>query len=198
MPLRVVVAQERHGGAVRRMEAVVPGIPGRSAVLTETDPNGGRRDDKIRIGRVRADLVDVGVDIDRRLPGRTAVRRAWDASNVNVREQRPPVRRGRYRANPEWWSDALAIDDGRARIPCVSTLNGLEAAELFDVAICAHAQDTRIVCPDVNHVADWRAARQLKLARTRAYATRRRRCVGEASVPRRWRGPRRARPTQAR
>lgn len=115
--------------------------------MTDTEPNAGRRDDKIGIGRVCAYLVDVTVDIDRRLPSRTAVRRPWDAPNVNVREEHPLIRRGCYRANPEWWSDALAVDDGRARIPCVSTHNGLEAAELLDVAMCAHAQDTRIVCP---------------------------------------------------
>jgi hypothetical protein len=112
------------------MQAFLLDGPRCSTVLADTEPHPGRRDHDFRIGRVRAHLVDVSIDIDGGLPGRTAVRRAWDAPNVNVGEQDSHVRGSSYRANPEWWSDALAVDDGRARKPCVSTRDDIEAAEL--------------------------------------------------------------------
>ncbi len=180
------------------MEAVLLDMPGCSSVLTDTEPNAGRRDDKIRIGRVRAHLVDVSVDIDRRLPSRTPVRRACDAPNVNVREEHPRIRRGCYRANPEWWSDALAVDDWQS--PDTMCLDPRQTRSC-EVVRCCHLRSR---AGHAHRLSRRRSRRRparstpVETRSSRASATRRRKCVGEVSVQRQWREPRRARQTQAR
>src|SRR5262249_3033984 len=96
------------------------------------------------------------------LPGRTVVRRARNAPNVNVGEQHSPVRGRGDRTDPKRRSYAPAVDHGRTRIPCVSTRDDVEAGELFELSGRAHAQNARIVAPDVDDVANGQTAREIQ------------------------------------
>jgi len=58
----------------------------------------------------------------------------------------------------------LAIYQRRTCVPRVSPRNSLEAAERITLAILADAEDTRIVRPEIDHVADYRQACEVQLA----------------------------------
>ena len=145
------------------MKALLLDSPRCSTVPTDTKPNRGRRDHDAGMNGVGTNLVDVTVDVDGGFPSHTAVRRPGDAPDVNVGEEHGAVRGRGYRANPERWSDELAVYERRACVPFVSPRDGVEAAELVDLAICADAQDACIVRPDVDDVVDCHGARELKL-----------------------------------
>src|SRR6266849_3254995 len=73
------------------------------------------------------------------------------------------VRGGGYGADPERRSDALTVDDCRARVPCLAPGDCVEAAELLELSARADAHHPRIVCPDVDDVADCHAASEIQL-----------------------------------
>lgn len=136
-----------------------------STVPTDTEPSCGSRDHNAGINWVRKDFVDVAVDVDGGLPSHTAVRRPRDAPDVNVREEHGAVRCRGDRANPERWPNVVAVNECRARIPCISPRHGVKAAELVDLASYAHAQSACVVGPDVHVIANRDGARELKIAR---------------------------------
>jgi hypothetical protein len=62
-----------------------------STIPTDTEPNRRRRDHDVGMNRVRTDLVDVTVDVDRGLPGDTAISRPRDTPDVNVGEEHSAI-----------------------------------------------------------------------------------------------------------
>ena len=103
---------------------------------------------------VRANLVNITIDVDGGLPRHTAVCRSRDAADMNVREKYGLVRSRGHRANPERRPDTLTVYERRACVPGVSPRNGVESAELLDTVIRVDSQDMCIVCPNVDDVAD--------------------------------------------
>jgi hypothetical protein len=57
----------------------------------------------------------------------------------------------------------LTIYQRRTCVPRVSSRNGLEAAERINLAILADAEDTRIVRPEIDHIADYCQACEVQL-----------------------------------
>src|SRR5438045_1965381 len=99
------------------MQAFLFDVPCQPTVAAGAQPDrGGGHHDTWTV-RVRATLVDVAVDVDCGVPRCAAVRRPGDTANVDVGEEQRTVRGGGYRADPEGRSDALTIDECRARVP---------------------------------------------------------------------------------
>src|SRR4051794_12182477 len=80
-------------------------------------------------------LVDVVVDVDRRVPGVPAVGRTRDAADVDVDEERVRVARRRHRTDLEWYAD---------RVPPVATGDGVECGEGLEPLLFPECQDTSI------------------------------------------------------
>ena len=147
------------------MQALLFDVPCQATVAAGAEPDrrGGHHD--ARTVRVRANLVDVAVDVDSGLPRCAAVRRPGDAADVDVGEKHRAVRGGGYRADPERRSDALTVDDCRACVPCLAPGHRVEAAEWLECSVGVDAQNACIISPDVDDVADRHAAREIQLRR---------------------------------
>jgi hypothetical protein len=148
-----VVASKRDGGAIRGMQTLRFDVPSHPTVAAGTEPDRGGGHHDARTLRVRANLVDVAIDVDGRLPRHAAVGRPRDTADMDVGEDRA-VRGYGDRADPERRSHALTVDDCRARIPCLTPRDRVEAAELLESSVRVDAQNAGIVGSDVDHVAD--------------------------------------------
>jgi len=84
---------------------------------------------------------------------------------VDVGEDDSAVRGCGDRADPERRSHALPVDDCRARVPRLTTRDGVEAAELLESSVPVDTQKAGIVGPDVDHVADRHATSEIHLRR---------------------------------
>ena len=106
--------QTRLQSRYRGVQALLFDIPCQPTIAAgaEPDRSGGHHD--AWTIRVRANLVDVAVDVDGGLPRCAAVRRPGDTADVDVGEKHRAVRGGGYRADPERRADALTVDDCRA------------------------------------------------------------------------------------
>ena len=58
----------------------------------------------------------------------------------------------------------MTVYQHRTCVPRVSPRNGLEAVERINRAILSDAEDTRVVRPEIDHIADYRQAREIQLA----------------------------------
>src|ERR1700687_2842303 len=145
------------------MQALLFDVPCHPTVAAGAEPDrGGGHHDAWTV-RVRANLVDIAVDVDGGLPSCAAVRRPGDTADVDVGEEHRAVRGGGYRADPERRSDALTVDECRARVPCLAPGDRIEAAQLLEFSIRTDAQNACIVRPDVDDVADRHAASEIQL-----------------------------------
>jgi hypothetical protein len=126
------------------MQALLFDVPRHPTVAAAKEPRRGRGHYDAGTVRVRANLVDVALDVDGRLPGCAAVGRARDAADVDVGEEDHTVRRCGDRADPERRSQAPTVDDCRARIPCLTPGDRVEAAELLECSVLADAQNAGI------------------------------------------------------
>src|SRR5580693_8862653 len=115
-----LVSRKRDRGAIRGMQALLFEVPCHPTVAAgaQADRGGGHHD--AWTVRVCTDLVDVPVDVDGGLPGRAAVRRPGNTADVDVGQEHRAVRGGGHRADPEWRSNALTVDDCRAGVPCLA------------------------------------------------------------------------------
>ena len=158
-----VVAGKRDRGAIRGMQSLLFDVPCHPTVAagTESDRSGGHHD--AWTVRVCANLVDVAIDVNGRLPRYAAVGRPRDTADVDVGEEDRAVRRCGDRADPERRSHALTVDDCRARIPCLTPLDRVEAAELLESSVRVDAQNAGIVGSDIDHGADRHATREIHL-----------------------------------
>src|SRR5204862_7674201 len=104
--------------------------------------------------RVRANLVDVAVDVDGGLPRGAAVRRPGDTADVDVGEEHRAVRGGGHRADPERRSDALTADVCRARVPRLAPGDRVAAAEMLEFSDRADAEEECIHRPEGDDAAD--------------------------------------------
>ena len=104
-----IVARKRYGRAIGRMKALLRDGPCRSTIPADTKPNRSRCNHDAGMNRVRADFVDITINVDRGSPSQTAVRRARNAPDMDVGEKHGPVRGCGYRANPKRWPDELAV-----------------------------------------------------------------------------------------
>jgi hypothetical protein len=77
-----VVARKRDRGAIRGMQALLFDVPYDPTVAAEPVRGGGHHD--VWTVRVRANLVDVALDVDGRLPRCAAVGRPRDTADVDV------------------------------------------------------------------------------------------------------------------
>src|SRR5258706_14712428 len=102
------------------MQALLFDVPCQPTVAAGVEPDRGASHQDAWTIRMRANLVDVAVDVDGGLPRRAAVRRPRDTADVDVREKHRAVRRGGHRPDPERRSDALTVDDCRACVPCLA------------------------------------------------------------------------------
>ena len=158
-----VVARKCDRGAIRGMQALLFDVPCQPTVSAGTEPDRGGGHHDTGTVRVRANAVDVAIDVDGGLPRDAAVGRARDTADVDVGEEDRAVRRCGDRADPERRSHALTVDDGRARIPCLTPCDRVEAAERLECSVRADAQNAGIVGSDVDHVADHHATREIHL-----------------------------------
>jgi hypothetical protein len=145
------------------VQALLFDLPRHSIVAAGAEPDrGGGHHDPWTV-RVRANLVNVAVDVDGGLPRCTAIRRPRDTAHVYVGEEHGAVRGGGHRTYPKRRSDALTVDECRARVPCLAPGNRIEAVEFLGVSVRADAQHACIVGPDVDHVADRHATGEIHL-----------------------------------
>jgi hypothetical protein len=159
-----VVARKRDRGAIRGMQAVPFDVPCHSTVAAGTEPDrGGGHHDTLTV-RVCANLVDVAIDVDSGLLRYAAVGRPRDPADVDVGEE-DAVRGCRDRPDPERRSHALTVDDCRARVPCLTPGDRVEAAELLEPSVRVDAQNAGIIGPDVDDVANRHAAREVQVCR---------------------------------
>src|SRR5258706_13059431 len=99
------------------MQALLFDLPCQPTVAAGAEPDrGGGHHDAWTV-RMRANLVDVAIDVDGGLPRCAAVRRPRDTADVDVSEEHRAVRGGGDRAGPKGRSEPLAIDDCPARVP---------------------------------------------------------------------------------
>src|SRR5258708_33321882 len=145
------------------MHALLLDVPCHPAVAAGTEPDRGGGHHEAWTVRMRANLVDVAIDVDGGLPRCAAVRGPRDTADVDVSEEHRPVRGGGDRADPKRRSDTLTIDDCRARVPCLAPSDRVEAAELLECSVRADAQNAGIFGPDVDDVADRHAASEIEL-----------------------------------
>jgi hypothetical protein len=158
-----VVARKRDRRAIRGMQALLFDVPCRPTVAAGTEANrGGGHYDAWTV-RVRANLVDVAIDVDSRLPRYAAVGRPRNTADVDVGKEDRAVRGRGDRADPERRTHALTVDDCRARIPSFTPCDRVEAAKLLECSIRVDPQNAGIVGPDVDHVANGHAAREVQL-----------------------------------
>src|SRR5712691_3932801 len=111
------------------MQALLFYGPCHSTIAARAEPDSGGGDDDAWTIRMRADLMDVAVDVDGGLPSCAPVRRPGNTADVDVGEKHRAARGGGDRADPEWRSDALTVDDCRACVPCFAPGHRVEAAE---------------------------------------------------------------------
>jgi len=84
---------------------------------------------------VRANLVNVAIDVDSGLPRHPAVGRPSDTADVDVGEEDGAVCGCGDRTDPERRSHALTVDDCRARIPGLTSGDLVEAADLLEFSL---------------------------------------------------------------
>ena len=158
-----VAARERDRRAMQGVKAPLFDLPCRPAVAAGAKPDrsGGRHD--ARAVRVRANLMNIAIDVDRGLPGYATVHRSRDAADMDIGEEHRPIRSCGYGTDPERRSDALTVYDRAARVPLIATVDLVEASELLDLAGCADAQDAGIVGPGVDDVADRHTTSEIEL-----------------------------------
>ena len=140
-----------------------------------------------RMNRVRAHFVDVTVDVNGGMPRHTAVGGARNASDMNIGQKHSTVRSCGHRTNPKRRPNELTVYQRRACVPGVSSRNSFEAAKRIDLAVFAEAEDTSIVRPEIDRVADYHEACEVPLAGSDRFPLRPRRYDDKASVRRRWR-----------
>ena len=104
-----IVARKCYGRTIRRVKASIVDRPGCSSIHADKEANRCRRDHEVRMGRVRAHLVHITVDVDGGVPRRSAIRRPRDAADVNVGEEHAPVRSCRHRAYAKRRANHLAV-----------------------------------------------------------------------------------------
>src|ERR1700733_1479048 len=148
-----VVVRERDRVAMWGMQAGGFDYPGRPSVAAGAEPGCGGGRHNGRTVRVRANLMDVAINVDRGLPGYATIHRSRDTADMDIGEEHGSVRSCGYGTDPEGRSDALAVYYGRACVPLVASGDFVEAAELLDLSGRADAQDVGIVGPDVDDVA---------------------------------------------
>src|SRR5580704_11613516 len=102
------------------MEGVKPfrfDPPRRSGIATYAKALRRRGDRDFGPGRMRADLVNVALDVDRRLPRSAEVERSRNTADVDVGQQHGTVARRGNRTNAERRPHDLAVDDGGPGVP---------------------------------------------------------------------------------
>ena len=102
-----VVAGKCDRGTIRGMEPFPFDVQCHPAVAADTEPDRGGGHYHAWTVRVRANLVDVAIDVDGGLPRCAAVGRPRDTADVDVGEEDRAVRGCGDRADPERRSDAL-------------------------------------------------------------------------------------------
>jgi hypothetical protein len=158
-----IVTRERDRGAMRGMKARLFDHPCRPTVAADAEPDCGGGHHGVRTVWVRANLMDVAIDVDSGLPSYATVHRARDTADMDVGEEHRPIRSCGYGTDPERRSDALTIYHGRARVPLIASGDLVEAAELLDLSGRADAQDACIVGPDVDNAADRHTTSEIEL-----------------------------------
>ena len=93
------------------MEAFLFDVPCHPTVAADREPDCGGGHHDAWTGWVRANLVDVAIDVDGRLLRCAAVGRPRDTADVDVGEEDRAVRGCGDRSDPERRSDALTVDD---------------------------------------------------------------------------------------
>ena len=139
-----VLTIQRHRPCVLGMQPVDDETPRRPRVQGLGQPEGRRRDDVIASARVGEHLVDVGVDVDRRLPRPMRIMRAQDPSDVHVREE-SAVGPGRERT-------CVGRPSPR-RVPTLSALSRVERREHLRGA-CSCRRQPRLRGPDQDAAVD--------------------------------------------
>jgi hypothetical protein len=148
-----VIARERDGGTMRRVQALLLDGPRCTGILADAKPDRGSRDDEIGTARVGAHLMDVRVDLDGGTPGRAVIRGSWNAADMHIGKQYGAIARCGYRPNAQGRADQQAIDNRRARIPFMAVSDTIEACEALGNAARTDAQNLCIVRPHVDRIA---------------------------------------------
>src|SRR6266849_9132122 len=95
------LAHEPDRGTIRGMKARLLDLPSCPTVAAGAEPgrSGGHHD--ARTARVRANLVDVAIDVDSGTPGCTTVHRSRDTADMHISEEHRAVRSRSYGTDPE-------------------------------------------------------------------------------------------------
>src|SRR6185295_15553883 len=81
-----LIAHECDRRTIPGMKAFVLDAPRRTSVATTAKADGGRGYHEVRAAWMHPDLVDVGVDVDRRMPGRAAILGTGNPSHMDIHE----------------------------------------------------------------------------------------------------------------
>src|SRR5260370_8327743 len=111
------------------MKARLFNVPSRPTVEAGAEPGRGGGHHDPRTARVRANLVDVAIDVDRGLPGCATVHRSRDTADMDIGEQHRAVRGRGYGPDPERRSDEFALYHFRACVPLLAPGHSAEAPE---------------------------------------------------------------------
>ncbi len=146
------------------MQSLLLGRPRRSSIATHAEPHRRRRYHDVGPGRMRADLMNVAVDIDRRPPGAAGISRARNPADMDVGQKRGTIARCRHRTNPERRPHHLAVDDRRSRVPLIAAGYGIKFRQRMLRAVRIDAQDACVLGSDKNVVPNWYTARKFEVA----------------------------------
>ncbi|MBL4636294.1 MAG: hypothetical protein JKY56_20705 [Kofleriaceae bacterium] len=145
------------------MKALAFDHPCRSSVLATAEPESCGRNHDVGTVWVDAHLVDITIDVDRRLPGAAAIRRARNAANVDIRQEHRTIGTSSNRAHSERRPEHTTINQSLPRVPFVAPRNFMKAVKLHNVSTSTDAENTSIVGPGVNNVSARHTTSQVEL-----------------------------------
>ncbi len=137
--------------------------PRRSGIATYAKARARRRDHELGPGWMCADLMNIAVDIDRRLPGDAGVSRSRNSAHVDVGEKHGAIACRRHRSNSKRWPDDLAVDDRGSCVPFVAAWYVVETGHALLCAVRIETKNTRIIGSSKHDVADGYTARKFEV-----------------------------------
>ncbi len=145
------------------MKAFVFNAPRGAAVATAAKSDGGSGHHDGRAAGMHPDFMDVGVDIDRGMPGHAAITGTGDPPDMDIHQQRRTIWSPRHGSDAKRRSHALTVDDHRTGVPGRTPIDRVEASDLRECPVVADTQEPRIIRPDVDTVAQRDAASEVAL-----------------------------------
>lgn len=123
-----VVCSECNGRAMKCVKSALFDAPCCSGIMADAKAGRRGRYHDVRTSWVRADLMNVRVDVDRGPPSSAGVRRSRNSADVDV-DQKHAVACRRNRTNSKRWTHQLAVDYRGARVPLIASLYGIKSGQ---------------------------------------------------------------------